>query len=111
MRSAAQIGEVAVLIEGNLAVLEFIDQLNLVLVTFLRKIFEGISLGHMRAFESLLAVREFHHLLLDSREIRISKLSVTKVNVIIESVFNSRSDAELDTRIKGFECLCHKVSR
>ena len=111
VRSTAEIGKIAILVECNLAVLEFADKFELVLVTFLREIFYCIFLGDMGAFELLLTACKFQHLLLDSREIRVGKLLSAKVNVIIESVFDSRSDTELHTRIKGFESLCHKVGR
>ena len=111
VRSAAEVGKVTVLIESNLTILEFIDKLDLILVTLLFEIFQSISLGHMRTLESLLAARKFHHLLLNSREISICKLPVTKVNVIVESILDSRADTEFDSRIQCFEGLRHKVCR
>ena len=110
MRSAAKVCKVTVLVECNLSVFEFVDKFYFILVTLLCEIFKGISLGNMCALESLFTLRKFQHFLLDSREISISKLFSSKVDVIIKSVFNSRADTEFDSRIQCFEGLRHKVS-
>ena len=110
MRSAAKVCKVTVLVECNLSVFEFVDKFYFILVTLLREIFKGISLGNMCALESLFTLRKFQHFLLDSREISICKLFSSKVDVIIKSVFNSRADTEFDSRIQCFEGLRHKVS-
>ena len=111
MRSAAEIGKTSVLVEGNLAVLQFVNQFNLVFVPLLIEIFESIRLCHVSALERLPGMGELEHLLLDGREIIVGKDLVTKVDVIVESVLKSRSDSELHARIKGLEGLCHEMRR
>ena len=54
VRSAAEIGEIAVLVEGDGAVLKVGNKLALVLVTLLGEVLERIILGHLAAFEGFL---------------------------------------------------------
>ncbi len=109
VRSAAEVGELAVGIVGDGTVFQFGNQFLLVLVSFFGEIFEGIGLGDLDAAEVLLLTGEFQHLVLDGFEIRVRKGAAAHVHVIVEAVFNGRADTELHPREQGLKGLCHQV--
>ena len=109
MRSAAKVGEMTVRVVGDGAVGKLIDQLALVLVTGLLEVLESVGLGHVLTDEVLLLARQLKHPLLDLGEISVGDLTAAQIHVIVESVLDGRSDAELDAREYVLECLRHQV--
>ncbi len=111
VRSAAQVREGSVLIIGNGSVFQFADQLALVRIAFLFEMLERVRLGNGDTLESLLLAGQFEHLLLYLREVSLGEGLAIHVDIIIEAILDGRSDAELDTRIQGFEGFRHQVGR
>ncbi len=109
VRSAAKVREMTVGIVSDRSVGEFADEFALVLVTGPLKMLEGVGLGHVLTDEILLLAGQLKHPLLDLREIGVGDLAAAKVHVIVESVLDGRSDAELDAREYILECLRHQV--
>ena len=109
VRSAAEIGEVAVLIERNGAILKVGNKLALVLVTLLGEVLHCVGLGYFSAFEGFLRAGKFHHLFLDIPEVRLRNLTPSQIHVIVETGLYGGSYTELHARVKGFERLGHKV--
>ena len=72
---------------------------------------EGVGLRDVGAFDFALFLGEFEHLFLDFLEVGRSQLVVTRVDVIVETVFDGRADAEFDTGIKLLKRFGEKVCR
>ena len=110
VRAAAQVGEAAVLIESDGAVLQVLDKFHLVGVPFFGEVLERIGFGHLGALESLLGAGQFYHLGLYLCEVGLADLAVAKIDVVVESCFHRRTHAELDARIESLQGLGHQVS-
>ena len=111
MRSAAEVGESTVGIIGNGTVFEFADEFALILVALLLEILHCLGLGHLYALEIFLPLGKFEHFLLDLGQVGFGKGGAGEVDIIVEAVLDSGSDAELHTGIEALEGLCHKVGR
>ncbi len=110
VRSAAEVRERAVGIEGDGAVLEVRDQLDLVLVALLGEGPERFGLGDLAADELLLVAGELLHLLFDSRKVGLGDRR-RGIDVVVEAVFDGGADAELDARVERLEGLGQQVRR
>ena len=111
VRAAAEIGEGTVFIIRDRTVFEFADELALVRITLFFEVLERFRLGDGDALEGLLLAGQFEHLLFYLRKVSLREGLAIHVHVIIEAVVDSRSDAELDTRVQGFEGFRHQVGR
>ena len=109
VRAAAQVREVAVLVEGDGPVLEVLDQFALVGIPLLLEVFHRIGLGDLRTLESFLGTGQGGHLVLDGLEVGIGDLPVAQVHVVVESGLNGRTHAEFGARVQGFDRLRHQV--
>ena len=107
--SAAKVGEVTILVESDGTVLESLDELTLVRIALFLKIFHSVGLGHFHSFESLLGLRQFKHFLFNGGKVGVADLPSAEIHVIVETGLDSRTYAELDSRIKRFERFCHKM--
>ena len=55
---------------------------------------------------------QFQHFLLDLHQIfLLDSNTFSRVHVIVETIFNSRTDTELDIRVNSLQSFCHKVCR
>ena len=109
VRAAAQVGEGTVRVERDLAVLQVLDELALVLVALLLEIVHRIRLGHLLALERLLSSRQLDHLVLNRLEVGLGNLPVAQVHVVVETDLDSRSHTELDARVERFKRFRHQV--
>ncbi len=109
VRPAAQIGEIALGIEGDLPVLQAVDQLQFVLVAFLGEVLDGVGLAHFLAVERELLGGEFLELGLDGGEITLANAPFTEVHVVVEPVLDGRADAEFGPRIERLQGFRHHV--
>ena len=109
VRSAAEVGEMTVGVVGDGAVGKFADELALVFVTGFLEVLESVRLGHVLADEVLLLAGQLKHSLLDLGEISVCDLAAAQIHVIVESVLDGRSDAELDTWEYVLKGLRHQV--
>ena len=109
VRSAAEVGEMAVGVVGDGAVGKFADELALVLVTSLLEVLESVGLGHVLTDEVLLFAGQLKHPLLDLGEISVGDLTAAQIHIIVESVLDGRPDTELDTREYVLKSLRHQV--
>ena len=109
VRSAAEVGEMPVGIVGDGTVGKFADKLALVLVAGLLEVLESIGLGHVLTDEVLLFAGQFKHSLLNLGEISVRDLTAAQIHIIVESVLDGRSDAELNAREYVLKGLRHQV--
>ena len=110
VRSAAEVRERTVRIEGDGAVLEVRDELDLVLVALLGEGLQGLGLGYFATHERLLVAGELLHLLFDARKVGFGDRR-RRIDVVVEAVFDGGADAELDARVEGLEGLGQQVRR
>ena len=111
MRAAAKVGEVAVLVICDGAVLKLVYEFHLVLVAFCGEVLQGVSLAYVNSLVLFLAGCEFQHLLLDLGKVGICDLLAAEVHVVIKSVLDGRADTKLDSGVQGLQSLCHKMGR
>ena len=111
MGPAAQVGEAAVGVEGDGAVLETFDEVALILIAFLGIGVHGLGLGYLLAHEMLFLTGQLYHLVLYLLEVGIGDGPVSQIHVIVESVLYRGSDTELDAGVKEFQSLGHQMGR
>ena len=110
MRSTAKIGKAALRICGDVAVFQFGNQFTLVSFASVAEHLQSICLGYALAHKLLLACSQFNHFLFDGRQIALFDChAIPRINVVIESVLNGRTDTELNARIKFLQSLCQQV--
>ena len=110
VRSAAEVRERAVGVERDGAVLEVRDQFDLVLVALFGEGRQRLGLGDFAADQRLLVAGQLRHLVLDGRQVGLGD-GHRRIHVVVESVFDGRSDAELDARVERLEGLGQQVRR
>ena len=80
------------------------------MVAFLGEGLERFGLGNFAAGELLLVAGELLHLLLDFGQVGLGD-GRRRIDVVVEAVFNGRTDTEFDARIEGFEGFGQQVRR
>ena len=110
MRTTAEVGECAIGVERNCAVLQCLDQLNFVLVALLGECTQCLSLSHFGAYDSLLGASQLGHLLLDTRQVALGD-GHGAIDVVVETALDRGTDTELDTGIECLQSLCQQVRR
>ncbi len=111
VRAAAEVGKRALRIGGDVAVLQLGDELALVFLATVAEELEGVGLRDVSAHDGLLLLGQLEHLLLDFGEVGRGELVVTRVDVVIETVFDSGTDAELHAGIQLLESFGKQVGR
>ena len=111
VRTATKVGESTLCICRNGTVFQvLLDVLTLVCLSVIGKLLQCIGLADLLAHHRLVLLGEFHHLCLNLREIVLADgNAVFWHHIIKESVFHSRSETELDTRIQLLQRLCQQV--
>ena len=106
---AAEVGESALRVEGDRAVLEILEQVELVFVSFLLEVSDGLRLRHVAPDVLALLLGQLQHLLLDRRKILVAEDVVAEIDVVIEPALHGRSHPELHARVECLERLGHQV--
>ncbi len=109
VRPAAEVGEVALSVEADGAVLEAVDQLQLVFVALLLEVGDGLGLGHFAAGEDFLPRGQLLHLVLDGLEVSVADHLVAQVDVVVKAVLDGRTDPEFGAGIKCFHGFRQQV--
>jgi len=91
VRPAAEVGEIALLIEGDRG-FEFLDVLHLVVVVF--KDVQGFLHRDFAALKGDVVLAEFLHLSFDGGKIRFGDDFIAEIDIVIEAFFDRRSKAE-----------------
>ena len=120
MRSAAEVDEVAVLVDGDLAVpsaggvilavlsAELLDLFDLVVLTPLREEPDRVRSGHLAMLEGEVARDRGAHPLLDPGQVLIGERP-RKVEVVVEAIGDRRAEAELRLREELQDRTGHNV--
>ena len=116
VRPPAQVGEVALLVERDLPVVQPVQQFELVRIVLGLEVRDGVGLGDVFADERHVAAGQFDHLGLDGRQVvgreRLgAAFDVREVDVVVKPLFDGRADAEADAGVQRFQRLGHQVRR
>ena len=111
MRSAAQISETSWFIICYGTVFKLIDKLYFVLIAFLGEIFQCVGLANVNTLKCLFFLGKLEHLFLDLHKVFFGQCHVAGVDVIVETVLDSRTYAEFHAFVKLLDSLSHEVSR
>ena len=111
MRTAAEVGEIALGVGGDGAVLKVeVDVLALVLLAVGLELGQCLGLGHLAAHHRLVFLGQLAHLGLDGGEVFLrDDVALLGHHVVEETVLHSGSEAELYAGIKFFERLGQQV--
>jgi hypothetical protein len=104
---AAQIGEFALLVDGDGAFRQLLDHLELVGLVLVER--QGLGLGDLPAANRELGFDQFLDLGLDAGEVLLRDRR--HVDVVVEALFDHRADGELGLRVKPQDGLGHDVGR
>ena len=109
MRACAQVGELALLVEGNGSVFrQIVNQLYLVRLLALFHELDGLCARQLEALELLLLLADFAHLCLESIEVLLRE-GERRIKIVVEAVVDGRADGQLHLRIQAFYCLRENV--
>ena len=109
MRAGAQVGEVALFIEGDDGVLgKVVNELHLVGLAALLHKLDGLGAGQLKALQLELFLADFAHLGLQLGELGLGE-GLGGVEIIVEAVFNGGADGELDLGMQPLHGLGQNV--
>ena len=110
MRTAAEIGKVSLCVAGDngLVLVHTLDQIDLIGIVF--ETFESFRFGEFVADDILSGLGAFLHFLFDRSQIIFGDDFIAEIDIIVETVFDDRSDPEFRTRIQMGNSLCQQVS-
>ena len=109
MGPTAQVGKIAVCVEGNGSVLKFADELAFVLVTLCGESFHCLLFRNLATDKLFVLACKFNHLVLDGLQFCLRQLPASEIDVIVATVLNCRTDSELDSRIQSLKGFCHQM--
>ena len=93
-----------------MTIFQFGDQFTLVSFTSFTEHLQCIILCDALTYECLFLSSQFSHFLFNGRQVTFLDHGFSRIYIIIESVFNSRSDTKLNTRVKLLQSLSQQVS-
>ena len=109
VRSCTKICKFSLWIEADYGIFRKVfDQFHFIWFIFFFKICDCFRSWHCILFNWKIFFNDFLHLSFDLFQVFCYKRSLT-VNIIIESVFNWRSDRKFCIRIQSLDRLCHNV--
>ena len=112
VRAAAEVDEVALLVERDGAVFEALQQVQLVGVGLFGEVSHGFGFGHGAPLELAFLAGQLQHLLLDFREVFArNRAAFAQVDVVVKAVFDGRADAQLHAGVQRFEGFGQHVGR
>jgi len=110
VRAAAEVRVVSLCVSGDVSVFQFGNQLVLVSLSAVAEELQGVGLRDVLAHEGFFALHQFLHLLLNLRELSLVELHAFRHHdVVVESVLDGGTDAELCARIEFLESFGHEV--
>ena len=109
MRTAAEVGEVALAVERKrFALRDTGDDLGLVVFSEALEVLHGFVTVHHETFDRNILFREFMHARFDRGEV-FGRKGTFVLKVVVKAVFNGGSDRHFRRRIQFFDSLRHEV--
>ena len=110
MRARAQVGEVALTVEGNVRVLgQVADQLHLVGLALFFHEFDGFFPGQLEAFQLVVLLDDAAHFLLHFLQ-EVGGEGLVHVKVVVEAVVDGGADGQLGLGMQLFHGLSQHVA-
>ena len=112
VRTTAKVGVSTLCVGRNLTVFEFFNEFVLVSLTTVGKELNSVSLWDVFTNECILLLHEFLHLLFNLRKVFFADAHALRGHhVVVETVFNSRTDTKLSAGPNFTDCFSHQVRR
>ena len=109
MRAGAEVGELALGVEGDVRVGgQVVDELDLVRLVLFLHVFDSFLARQLKALELQLFLADLAHFGLDGIEMLLGKVE-RGVKVVVEAVVDRRADGELDFGPQALDGLRHHV--
>ena len=109
MWSPAKIGKRTLSIRSDMTIFQFGNQFTFISFSTITKHFQCIRLCYIRTNHGFLLCDQFSHFSFNSRQISLFNNSLSRVNIIIETIFNSRTYTKLYSRIEFLQRFCQQV--
>ena len=110
VRTTAKVSKRTLCISSNVTIFQFGNQFTFICLTSFSKFLQSVFFGNTFTHQSLFLCCQFSHLRFDNGQIRVLNGSFSRIYIIIETIFDSRTDTKLNTRIKFLQCFCQQVS-
>ena len=111
MGATAEVGEGALGVGCYVAVFELADELAFIGLAAVAEHCQGVGFRDVGAHNGLLFAGELKHFLFDFWEIGVGDGVLSRVDVVVEAVFDSRADAEFNSGIELLKSFGEKVGR
>ena len=99
VRATAQIRKSTLRISSNVTILQFRDQFTFISFSTITEFCQCIRFWNTFSHNSFFLCYQFCHFSLNHRKVRFFNSSLTRIHIIVETVFNGRTNTELNTRI------------
>ena len=109
MRATAQISKCTLRISCDVTVFQFGNQLAFISFSTVTKHLQSICLGNVLSDNRFFLSHQFSHLFLNGRQVSFLDSRFTRVHIIVETVFDSRTYTELDARIEFLQSFGQQV--
>ena len=110
MGASAQVRERTLGVKGDTSVFQAFKQFQFVRIALALKIGYGLGLGYFTALEGRRLAGQFQHFFLHFGEIIAGKSMVPKIDIVIKTLLNGRSNPQTNSWVKGLQGLGQKVS-
>ena len=107
VRSTTEVGKVSLIVNGDISVFQICDQIQFVRI--IGEHFQCFFFGNFTANDLFAGFYHFFHLFCDLFNVLITDHIIAKIDIIIESFRNNRSNPELCLWIQMFDCLSHHM--
>ena len=112
VRTAAEVGECTLRVGGDIAIFEVGNEFVFVVLPLVAKELESIVLRDGSAHHILLLLLKLHHLLFNLGKVVLADgHSFGRHHIVVETIFNGRTDAKLGAGPKFLHRFGHKVGR
>ncbi len=109
VRTTAQVGECTLRIGGDMSVFQFGNQFALIGFSTVAELLQRIRFRNVFSYYGLFLGCQFRHFRFDSRQVRLFDCCFARIYIIVESVFDGRTDTELDARIELLQSFGQQV--
>ena len=99
VRATAQIRKSTLRISSNVTIFQFRDQFTFISFSTITEFCQCIRFWNTFSHNSFFLCYQFCHFSLNRRKVRFFNSSLTRIHIIVETVFNGRTNTELNTRI------------
>ena len=109
VRTTTKVSKCTLGISRNVSVFQFRNQFTFICFATVTKHFQSIRFCDAFSDYVFFLCSQFQHFSFNGRKVAFFNYRFTRIHIIVESVFNSRSDTKLDTRIKFLQSFRQQV--